>query len=64
MVYRVHTAASPAINAIAHFALFSMARLSAVSDFVEISMVLRGWGANKVQSERVNRDYYNVAETK
>ena len=41
-----------------------MARLSAVSDFVGISMGLRGYGAIKVQSEGENRDYYKVAETK
>ena len=64
MVYRVHAAASPAINAISHFALFLMARLSAVSDFVGISRGLRRLGAIKVQSEGVNRDYYKVAETK
>jgi len=64
MVYGVYTAISPAISTIAHFVLFSMARLSAVSDFVEISMGLRGWVAIKVQSERVNKDYYKVAERK
>ena len=42
MVYGVYTAARPAISAIAHFCLFLIARLSAVSDFVEISMGLRG----------------------
>ena len=64
MVCGVYTAARPAISAIAHFALFLITRLAAVSDFVEISMGLRGWVAIKVQSERVNKDYYNVAERK
>ena len=64
MVYGVYTAVSPAINSIAHFALFLITRLVAVSDFVEISMGLRGWVAIKVQSERMNKDYYNVAERK
>lgn len=64
MVYEVHTAISPAINTIAHFALTFITRLAAVSDFVEISMGLRGYGAIKVQSEGENRDYYKVAETK
>ena len=64
MVYGVYTAVSPAINSIAHFALFLITRLAAVSDFVEISRVLRGKGAYKVQSERVNKDYYKVAERK
>ena len=60
----MYTATRLAITAIAHFALFLMARLSAVSDFVEISIGLRGWGAIRVQSEWVNRDYYKVAERK
>ncbi len=64
MVYRVYIAVSPSINTIAYFALFLMARLSAVSNFVGISRGLRRWGATKVQSEWVNRDCYKVAEIK
>lgn len=63
MVYGLYTAISPAVGTIAHFALIFIARLSAVSDFARISMGLRGYGAIKVQSEGVNRDYYKVAET-